>query len=373
MPTVNDLCVAMESIAPLNGASDWDNVGLLLGRRSAASSRVLICLDLTTAVLTEATSRDIDAIVSYHPILFEGAKRLTSDQVGGEIVLRLAESGIAVYSPHTALDAAPGGMAEWLSTGMGDGQVRPIEPQCDLSESERQMIITYAPRSAADSIREAMSSAGAGNIGAYDQCSTLIESVGTFRGGEDTNPTVGNAGTLERVDESRLMMVCASRDLADVIAALHTAHPYERPPVHVIKLQSHPSQTSGGGRIMQFDSPQQTQNIAARLKNYLGVETLRYTRGQGGCDEHTIAACCPGAGGSMLDAARRAGATLFITGEMRHHDLQEAAAHGVDVLLAGHANTEAGYLPVLCETLAAKMPGTDIRVSEAEPSPWELL
>ncbi len=373
MTTVNDLCAAMESIAPLSGAADWDNVGLLLGRPSGEARRILICLDLTPAVLAEAAGARCDAVVSYHPILFGGVKRLTTDQTDGELVLGLAEAGIAVYSPHTALDAAPSGMAAWLATGMGEGQMRPIEPQGVLSESESRMVITYAPRTSIDSLRESMSSAGAGRIGAYDQCSTTIESTGTFRGGEGTHPAVGAAGTLERVDEARLMMVCGGGELANVIAALHEAHPYERPPVHVVELQPIPSRATGSGRIMQFSAPQEIQRVVARLKQHLGVESLRYAPAGDACTAHTIAGCCPGAGGSMMNAARRAGATLFVTGEMRHHDLREAVSGGVSVLLAGHANTEAGYLPTLRGELAARMPAADVRLSEVDPSPWDIV
>ena len=112
MPTVSNLCHAMESIAPLQYAAEWDNVGLLVGRRDASISKVLLCIDLTSAVLQEATESGVQAIVAYHPTIFTPRTRMSDEDRGGDLLLSLIEAGIAVYSPHTALDAAAGGMTD---------------------------------------------------------------------------------------------------------------------------------------------------------------------------------------------------------------------------------------------------------------------
>jgi dinuclear metal center YbgI/SA1388 family protein len=370
MPSVQDLCMAMGELAPLEHAADWDNVGLLVGRRDAAASTVLLCIDLTSAVLQEAIDGGAKAIIAYHPTIFDPCKRVTGDDPAGELLLVLIESGIAVYSPHTAMDATSGGMTDWLIRAVGDGIVSPIESASELGTSEAVMIVTYAPRNTVDAVRAAMADAGAGRIGDYTHCSTAIASSGTFMGGEGTNPVVGQPGGLESVEETRLMMVCGEAVLGEAIAALRAAHPYEEPPIHVLPLARRPMRDAGSGRVIRLDRPRELQQISEALKTHLGVSTVRVAEGIGGPRQHTVIGGCPGAGGSMLPAAERAGATLFVTGEMRHHDVLAARERGTTVLLAGHTNTERGYMPVLQARLAAMLPNCVVKVSAADVTPW---
>ena len=366
--TLTDLVSALDTIAPFRNAADWDNVGLLIGRSDAACSKALLCIDLTTAVLDEAKAASVQAIVAYHPVLFEPRANVCDNDPQGRLILDVIEAGIAVVSPHTALDAAPGGMTQWLADGIGPGTTAPIEPTLELPAGESVKLITYVPRDNVDEVRAAIAAAGAGHIGDYDTCSTTIESTGTFRGGDTTNPAVGTRGSLEHVDECRLMLVCSSEALPKAIAALRKTHPYEEPPIHVVQLSKRPSTDSGSGRVLTLDEPADAATIAARLKAYLGVDQLRMANASDG--PHVTVGCCPGSGGSLLAAAAAQGATLFVTGEMRHHNVLNANAQGVSVLLAGHTNTERGYLPILCDRLNKACPSITSTVSHTDTTPW---
>ncbi|OAT03637.1 NGG1 interacting factor Nif3 [Blastomyces gilchristii SLH14081] len=96
----------------------FDNTGLLLESPFSFTRRqknsVLLTIDLTKAVANEAIERGDSIIIAYHPIIFRGLKSLTLNDPQQDSLLRLAQNGISVYSPHTAVDAAPGGMADWL-------------------------------------------------------------------------------------------------------------------------------------------------------------------------------------------------------------------------------------------------------------------
>src|ERR1044071_6224292 len=106
---VSDLAAAMETIAPLDLAEPWDNVGLLAGSADAElRGRVVLAIDLTERVLTEATGAGAGAIVAYHPPIWEGLKRITDADARGRVLIGAMRAGIAIYSPHTALDAAAG-------------------------------------------------------------------------------------------------------------------------------------------------------------------------------------------------------------------------------------------------------------------------
>ena len=368
--TIQDLVAAMETLAPTCHGAQWDNIGLLVGDPGWALHTAFLAIDLSMDVLLEAERADADAVIAYHPPIFSGIKRLVAGDPASAVVLEAASSRIAIYSPHTALDAAPGGMTDWLAEGVGSGDVSPIEHATELGSHEQCKVVSYVPHDAVDAVRAAMGDAGAGTIGDYTHCSTSIENEGTFFGGTGSDPAVGAAGQLERVNERRLMMVSSNRNLAAVLAALRAAHPYEEPPVHVIPLADRPMHDTGVGRCLVLAEPKSTADVVSSLKSHLGVSTVRVAEGRGGPAVHEHVGLCPGAGGALLDEAVARGCTLFVTGEMRHHDVLAAVDRGITVVLAGHTNTERGYLPHLRDRLAAAMPGCEFTVSTRDRTPW---
>ncbi len=114
----------LEEIAPLELAEEWDNPGLLIEPlKSRDIKKVLLTVDLTEAVAREAVQLKVDAIITYHPLFFGGFQALGKSNPQARIAMRLIQKEIAVYSPHTALDAAPGGVNDWLADALGDGDL----------------------------------------------------------------------------------------------------------------------------------------------------------------------------------------------------------------------------------------------------------
>src|SRR5947209_2666429 len=102
---LSELIEAMEAIAPTKNAEAWDNVGLLAGDPGQSVSKILLTIDYTPAVAEEARRENCDAVISYHPPIFEAIKRVTPPSLIFDAIRR----GVAIYSPHTALDVAEGG------------------------------------------------------------------------------------------------------------------------------------------------------------------------------------------------------------------------------------------------------------------------
>jgi len=114
----------LEEIAPLELAEKWDNPGLLIEPlKSRDISKVLLTVDLTEAVAREAVKLKADIIVTYHPLFFGGFQALEKSNPQARTAMRLIQNELAVYSPHTALDAAPGGVNDWLADALGDGDL----------------------------------------------------------------------------------------------------------------------------------------------------------------------------------------------------------------------------------------------------------
>jgi dinuclear metal center YbgI/SA1388 family protein len=375
---VADLVQGMERIAPLELAESWDNVGLLVGSpQRALDGPVLLTIDLTERVLEEAVAARAAAIVSYHPPLWEPVKRLTTDTPRGRIMLGAIESRIAIYSPHTALDAADRGVTDWLCEGLSgsrspwhiDGDTRALMPHIQRDENQQVKIVTFVPEANLEKVRNALASAGAGMIGRYRVCSFAGPGAGTFLGEEGTHPAVGAPGQLEHAPEWRLEMVCSKAALPLALEILLRFHPYEEPAVDVYELMGRPQRHAGPGRRLVLDKPATLAQLADRLKSFLKLGVVNVAAA--GAEDAAVErlGVCPGSGASLAAAARADGCQAFVTGEMKHHEVLDALNSGMSVILAGHTNTERGYLPRLAEHLHEVLPGIQTLVSQNDRSP----
>ncbi|MHC4670858.1 MAG: Nif3-like dinuclear metal center hexameric protein [Planctomycetota bacterium] len=204
--TVAQISRTLDRLAPPHLAQSWDNVGLLVGDPSAKCRRILLCIDLTPAVLAEAIAGKCEFIVSYHPPLFRPINKILADSSDTDAIVHQAiAKGISIYSPHTALDAAEGGTNDILA---GLCQITDIEPFEFVAAGKKEYkVVTFVPPVHLDKMASAMFDAGAGHIGDYEQCSYRTRGEGTFFGSDSTNPQLGRKGRLEKVAETRIEMV----------------------------------------------------------------------------------------------------------------------------------------------------------------------
>ncbi len=350
----------LEALAPLAYAESWDNVGLLIepeGARSRSVTRALLTVDLTAAVLAEAVSREAELVVAYHPPIFGGLKRVRASRPSEAVVTQALARGIVVYSPHTALDAAPAGVNDWLAEAVGPGKVTPLLPAERQGAVSEYKLVVFVPAENADALRQALAHAGAGTIGAYSDCSFSVPGEGTFFGHEGSNPAVGESGKLERVAELRLEMLCPQPALAAVREALEQHHPYEEPAWDLYPLASKPPLGFGMGRAVELDRPVAIGDLLLRIKAHLGLRWLRLAAAEqhvGGQLLKRIAVCA-GSGGSVFERAPNF--DLYLTGELRHHDVLAKNAAGSSVVLCDHSNTERGYLPRLAARISLAAQG----------------
>jgi len=187
-PTVLDVSSALDCLAPTALAQKWDNVGLIAGDRTASVRRILLCIDLTPDVAKEAIDKRADFVMAYHPPIFKPISRLVAPGPDMEaVVFRCVRHGMAVYSMHTALDAAEGGTNDVLAELCGITKTEPLETADAPSPTQAKMVV-FVPPADTQAVAEAMFDAGAGHIGRYSQCSYRAQGIGSFSGARTPDP-----------------------------------------------------------------------------------------------------------------------------------------------------------------------------------------
>jgi len=362
VPTVADVADSLERFAPVATAAEWDNVGLILGEMAAKAERILVCLTITPQVVAEAVREKTDLIVSHHPVLFHGAKKLTDATPEGRLLLPLLKAGIGVYSPHTAFDNCSGGINDTLAESFGLQSIKPLRATEAPGEFK---LVVFVPEKEIGAVSEAMFRAGAGRIGNYEQCSFRIPGTGTFFGTDSTNPAIGEKGKLETVQEIRLEVVVPNSKLNAVIAAMRDKHSYEEPAFDAYPLKSKPN--GGEGRIGQLAEPKSIAQFAEVVKASCNAHSVSIV-GDAAKPIRSVAVAC-GAAGEFLKDAIRAKADVFVTGEMRFHDLLAAEESGIAVVLTGHYTSERPGIEKLAERLQKEFADAAVWASLVESDP----
>lgn len=388
---IAQLVSVMEQLAPLDHAEPWDKVGLLVGDpQRELSGPALLAIDLTEPVLDEAIRLNAGAIIAYHPPIWEPLARLTTATPRQRIILHAVERRLAVFSPHTALDAAPGGLTDWLCEGVAGmppsdrpqrikGDVRALSPRGLQPSTQQVKVVTFVPEDRAEQLRHALATAGAGIIGRYRVCSFAAPGTGTFLGDQTTHPTTGQPGRFEHVAELRLEMVCSKSALPLALETLRHFHPYEQPAVDVYELFPQPQRGVGPGRRLVLDQPVPVGELARRIKAFLSTPARESTvrvatpdMDASGLDKPvTRVGVCAGSGSELASLARAEGCQVFVTGEMKHHEVMDALNAGMSVILAGHTTTERGFLPRLARLMedAGRPHNLKALVSQADREP----
>jgi dinuclear metal center YbgI/SA1388 family protein len=361
--TVREIAEWLEGFAPSRLAEPWDNVGLLWGDPDAEVSRVMTCLTVTPTTALEAVHERASAIVSHHPVLFRGVKKVVANQPESGMLWTLAHAGVSILSPHTAFDNTAGGINDGLARRLGLVEVGPLKPSPAPGSFK---VNVFTPEADREAVLSAAFEAGAGQIGAYEQCSFAVPGEGTFFGGVGANPTIGKAGRRERVSELRLEVVCPADRLARVLAAVRAAHSYEEPAIDVTPLHLEPG-GPGVGRVGVLSTTLTLSDFALMVRDTLPAPGLQFVGDPERRIERVAIAC--GAGDDFLGDAVRAGAEVLLTGEARFHRALEAEALGIGLVVAGHHATERPGVEDLAARLGADFPGLTVWPSRREHDP----
>jgi dinuclear metal center YbgI/SA1388 family protein len=368
---VKDIAQEIEKVVPLGLAQGWDNVGLLLGSADKTVKRILLTIDITGDVLNEAKRLRTDLILSYHPVIWDGLKKITAEGPT-DTVYELIRAGIAVFTIHTALDAAQGGVNDGLADIIGIQNAKPIGDYVNNPAGDNYKLVVFVPIDSANKVAEAIFAAGAGHIGNYSHCGFSAQGHGTFLPLEGARPTIGKRGTFEKVTESRFETIVPAAKLAKVINAMLNTHPYEVPAYDIFKLESEKNKF-GLGRIGQLAKPLPLKTIIAKIKRQTGAKAI----GVIGPEKKLVrsAAVCAGSCGKIINLVIAQKADLYVTGELKHHQALAAQEAGLTVICLSHTVSERFILKKLARQLQKTLPAIRIKVSrnDFDPFRWKEL
>lgn len=357
----------MERVAPPGLAAEWDNVGLQFGSPHAEIRAVLVALEVTGEVLEEALARKAGLIICHHPPLFRPLLRLLEDEPGGALACRIVRSGVAVYAAHTNLDASPQGVNAALADALGLQEHAPLGGPASL---EGYKLVTFLPPEHLGTVSEALFRAGAGTIGDYRGCSFRAEGVGTFIPGSGSRPSCGEVGKRNEVGETRLEVWVEGTELSRAVRELMAAHPYEEPAVDIYPVRL--ARRGGMGRVGDLPRAMSLGELAELCRLRLASPLVKYA-GNASMRVRRVAVC-GGRGGDLAGDAKRTGAEVLVTGDVSHHEAQEALQAGLAIIDAGHYHTESVVVPFLARRLAemADAAGLEVEVfgSGKDTCPW---
>ena len=368
---LNQIIDAIEAIAPRKLAQTWDNVGFLLGDPKREIRKILITIDTTNEVADEAVAFGADLILAYHPLIWDGLKRINADGPAAPI-WKLIQKNIGVYSIHTSLDTVAGGVNDALADILGLAERKPLGDFVENPAGPQYKIITFVPAEAVNKVADALYAAGAGAIGNYSHCGFVTEGMGTFLPLKGSKPAIGKKGRLERVSEVRLETVAPAGKIEQIIAALRKSHPYETPAFDVFRHYDAEGRL-GLGRIGRLAEPMSMGKILQKVKKATGAKAA----GIIGPAKRTIrtAAVCAGSCGKLVFDAIAADCDLYLTGELKHHQALAVAQSEMTCVCLGHSVSERFALKNLAWQLKKRLKSVTIRQSkkDREPFVWKML
>lgn len=367
--TCQDIFSVMEEIAPSYLALDWDNSGLQVGDPKALVNKILLSLDMDKEVLEEAKSKGCQLIITHHPFLFKGLKKINLQSSAGILIKELILNKINLFSAHTNLDCTEEGVNDVLARLLGLKDLKILE---NAPKEQLVKLVVYVPLGYEKTVFEKICKAGAGCLGEYENCSFQTKGTGTFKPKEEANPFIGSKGELSLIEEVRIEVVVRKKKIKAVVEAMLKVHPYEEVAYEYFDFQQE-NLKQGLGRIGQLENKITLGEFLEIVKKNLNISSLRF----GGDLKRPISkiALCSGSGSDLWHLAKNKGADLLLTGDLKYHVARDILESGLFFIDAGHYATEIIILPILKKKLEEYFKNQDIEIylSETKQNPFSFL
>ena len=357
---LSEIIKVIEDFAPLSLQESYDNAGLYCGELSLEIDQILVCLDVTEAVVDEAIFSGCQLIIAHHPVIFKPIKKLTGSNYTERVMLKAIKNNIALYAAHTNLDNIAGGVNFKLAQKIGLKNIQILQP----SNNTLLKLTFFVPIEHSEKVLKAVCEAGAGQIGNYKACSFQVEGLGIFTPNENAIPYIGTANVKEYVTENRVEVVSPKHIQNKVLKALFASHPYEEVAYYLSGVENQ-NQEVGAGAIGELENPVSQNEFLQLLKLNLGLELVRFTSFD---KEIKKVAVCGGVGSFLLKHAIASGADAFVTADFKYHEFFDAE-NKIMIADVGHYESENYTKEVFFELLTKKIPNIAILFSTVNTNP----
>jgi dinuclear metal center YbgI/SA1388 family protein len=375
VPSLGDVLRALDGWYPPATAESWDAVGLTCGDPADRVERILLAVDCVPATVTEAVESGAQLLITHHPLLLSGVHGVPATDPKGGLVHRMIRAGVAHFVAHTNADVATDGVSQALARCLDLAEIAPLAP--DPAPALDHLTV-YVPAEDCDRLIAALTEAGAGAVGNYDQCTFTVSGQGSYRPLPGADPADGEVGVLTRKAEQALSVVLPRHRRSAVLAAMRHAHPYEEV-AFTLTEQPRLDAATGTGRIGVLAEPMTLRDftgyVAARLPG-----TAWGVRAAGSPEQPVrTVAVCGGSGASYTELARARGADAYLTSDLKHHSTVEAVTERAGLadapmalVDAAHWATEWPWLPVAADLLRGEFGGVEVSVSTVVTDPWTV-
>lgn len=358
---IQEIINELESMAPPALQESYDNSGLMVGEPGLECKGALLTLDITEAVIEEASEKGLNLIIAHHPIWFQARRRLNGEDLVSRCILLAIRKNIALYSIHTNLDNVLSGVNRVIGERLGLKNLKILDPKPALLLK----LVVYVPKDYSDQLLNALFQAGAGKIGAYDECAFVTEGIGSFRPSDAANPFLGTAGVREQAQEHRVEVVFPLWLKNRVIAAMHQAHPYEEVAWQLFRTENAIG-AFGSGMVGELEADLSKQEFLERVKKAFQTGGIRYSDKKG--ETVRKIAICGGSGSFLIPNALRANADALVTADVSYHKFFDGEDRMM-ILDIGHFESEQ-FTPLLIhEVLSKKFANFALHLSKIRTNP----
>ena len=358
---IKDVCKVLEELSPLHYAEDFDNVGLLVGDKEAQLTGIVVTLDTLENVVDEAIAKNYNLIVSFHPIIFKGLKRLNGNNYVERVVLKAIKNDIAIFSMHTALDNARLGVNQKICEVLGLKNTQILLPKKDTIKK----LVTYVPTAQSAQLKKVLFETGAGKIGNYSNCSFSNKGIGSFMAEENANPTIGEIGKTHLEEEEQLHITFESTFESRILSALKNNHPYKEVAFEITTLENK-NQHIGMGMVGELENVSSESNFLKLVKERFFIPTIKHSKFLNKPIKKV--AVLGGSGAFAISAAKNLGADIFLTSDLKYHNYFEAESELI-VADIGHFESEQFTKNLIVDFLSKKIHNFAVALSESNTNP----
>lgn len=351
----------LELWAPIYLQEEYDNSGLQIGNPMAELTGIIISLDCTEEVILEAKKKKCNLIITHHPLLFKGLKKITDRHYTEKLTTLLIKNEIALISMHTNLDNVVHGVNKKFADLLELQNTQIL----DAKEANLYKLISYVPPQHFSKVLNALFEAGAGNIGNYSECSFSSEGLGTFKPIKNAQPFSGKMNERSEDKEIKFEVLLELHQISSCLKALNNAHPYETVAYELVSLANKNSEI-GSGMIGELEKAMNGQDFLNFVAKKMQLSLIKYSK----ITRKKIkkVAICGGAGAFLIPMAIAQNADVFISSDLKYHDYFEAN-NEISVMDIGHYESECHTSVLIYDYLSKKFPKFAVHLSKANTNP----